>query len=184
MIVQAHKLVGVPFKAAADHGARLIMPSLVLVHYTAGPSMAGAESTLTAKDENYVSAHLLIDREGTTEQLVSFDTQAYHAGLSTWNGRTHCNAFSIGIELVNPGYARPEIFTDWPTKQARHKSGGPVRDWYTYPDAQINVLNETIAALFSAYASLLSVVGHDDVSPGRKLDPGPVFPWEQVRRAR
>lgn len=181
--IQGHRL-DVPFHAAADHGARLIMPTVVLVHYTASAGFLGAESTLTTKDDNYVSAHLLIDRDGRTEQMVPFDTQAYHAGESNWGGRTHVNAFSFGIELVNPGYSREGVSPPWPTQKARHKSGGPVRDWYTYPDAQISALNGVIAALFEAYASLQVVIGHDDVAPKRKLDPGPAFPWGAVVKGR
>lgn len=184
MRVVEHRLDGVPFKASPNHGG--YMPSRLygIIHYTAGPTTAGAVASLTAKDSSYVSAHLVIGRDGAAVQLVSFDQMAYHAGESAWDGRTKLNTCSIGIELVNPGYVRPGMPARgpaWPTAATKHKSGGPVREWYLYPDVQIRALVDVCRALQSAYPTIQEWLGHDDVAPARKLDPGPVFPWPSVR---
>lgn len=159
----------------------MVVPRFVIVHYTAGSSFGGAKETLTARDENYVSAHVIIGRDGTCVQCVRLDTIAYHAGESSWKGYRRLNSASIGIELVNPGYVRPG-FPAWPSVPAFHKSGGPKRLWYTYPDEQISALNDVLQALYSAFGSITEAIGHDDVSPGRKLDPGPAMPWALVRQ--
>jgi AmpD protein len=107
-----------------------------------------------------VSAHALIRRTGQIVQYVPFGERAWHAGQSAWQGRTGCNDFSIGVEL--------EGTDDTP-----------------YTDAQYQALAELTAALLAAYPSLSkqAVVGHSDVSPDRKTDPGPSFEWLRLRTA-
>lgn len=106
-----------------------------------------------------VSAHVLIARDGTLTQYVPFERRAWHAGKSQYRGRTACNDFSVGIEL--------EGTDDLP-----------------YEPAQYRALGELIAALRRAYPSLrdADVVGHSDVAPGRKTDPGPSFDWALLER--
>ena len=106
-----------------------------------------------------VSSHLLIDRAGEVTQYVPFDRRAWHAGLSCWRGREGCNDFSIGIEL--------EGTDDTP-----------------YTAAQYRGLSAVIRALWAAYPSLSkdAVVGHCDIAPGRKTDPGPAFDWARLAR--
>lgn len=175
------RLEGVQWMPAADHGGSLLLPRFVVVHYTAGGSLAGAARTLTAKDDAYLSAHVIIDRDGSTVQCVRLDTVAYHAGESLWRGYRRLNSCSIGIELVNPGYSRAGISAPmWPTIRAVHKAGGPAREWFAYAPEQIAALNEVLAALYSAYGSIRECIGHDDIAPGRKTDPGPAFPWAKV----
>lgn len=184
--VVKHRLEGVPFKASPDHGG--VMPSCLygIIHYTAGSTSAGAVSSLTSKDASYVSAHLVVGRDGSLVQLVPFNLIAYHAGESAWKGRTKLNTCSIGIELVNPGYLRPGTPSRspvWPTARAKHKSGGPEREWYHYPDSQIQSLVDVCRALRAAYPTIQEWLGHDDIAPTRKLDPGPLFPWPRLRTA-
>lgn len=104
-----------------------------------------------------VSAHLFIDRLGRATQFVPFCRRAWHAGVSAWRGRAGCNDFSIGIELEG---------TDC----------GP------YTVAQYRRLQRVLAALFDAYPTLSSdaVVGHAEIAPGRKTDPGPGFDWQRL----
>jgi AmpD protein len=106
-----------------------------------------------------VSAHLLIRRGGEAVQYVRFTERAWHAGRSSYHGREACNDFSIGIELEGA-------------------------DRVPYEDAQYRVLAQVIAALCAAYPSLSPerVVGHSDIAPGRKTDPGPAFDWPRARR--
>jgi len=101
-----------------------------------------------------VSAHLLIRRDGEMVQFVSFDDRAWHAGQSTFAGADNCNDFAIGIEL--------EGTDDMP-----------------YTDDQYRVLQDVTEALMSRYPALdkQRIVGHSDIAPGRKTDPGPAFDW-------
>jgi AmpD protein len=101
-----------------------------------------------------VSAHVLIDRAGAVTQYVPFHLRAWHAGPSAYRGRPACNDFSVGIEL--------EGTDDLP-----------------YAAAQYDALAAVVAALRTAYASLAAapIVGHSDIAPGRKTDPGPKFDW-------
>ena len=108
-----------------------------------------------------VSAHFLIRRTGEVVQFVSTDERAWHAGVSSWCGREHCNDFSIGIEL--------EGTDDAP-----------------YEDPQYEALAALISLLRKHYPSIRSdaIVGHSDIAPGRKTDPGPAFDWQRVRQAQ
>jgi AmpD protein len=106
-----------------------------------------------------VSAHVLIARDGALTQYVSFDQRAWHAGQSDYCGRTRCNDFSVGIELEGT-------------------------DDLEYTSAQYRALAELITALRRSYPSLAAaeVVGHSDIAPGRKTDPGPAFDWAELER--
>jgi AmpD protein len=105
-----------------------------------------------------VSAHLLVRRDGSLVQYVPFHRRAWHAGDSRWRGRERCNDFSIGIELEGT-------------------------DATAYAPAQYDVLARVVAELCRAYPTLAAdaVVGHSDVAPGRKSDPGIAFDWPLLR---
>ena len=107
-----------------------------------------------------VSSHLVIRRGGRVIQYVSFKRRAWHAGVSSYRGRKGCNDFSIGIELEGT-------------------------DRRPYTSAQYRVLAGVIGALLDAFATLSSeaIVGHSDIAPGRKTDPGPAFDWPRLRAA-
>ena len=107
-----------------------------------------------------VSSHLLVRRDGTLVQYVPIRRRAWHAGDSCWCGRRACNDFSVGIEMEGT-------------------------DETPYDDAQYARLVELLRALFVAYPSLhrRRIVGHCDIAPGRKTDPGPSFDWPRVYRA-
>ena len=102
-----------------------------------------------------VSPHLFIDRDGAVQQFVALDQRAWHAGLSSWCGRVRCNDYSIGIELE-----------------------GAVNVSYT--QTRYEVLADVLKALFEHFDHLdpANVVGHSEIAPGRKLDPGPSFDWQ------
>ena len=104
------------------------------------------------------SAHLLIRRDGEVVQFVSFNDRAWHAGKSSWQGRERCNDYSIGIECEGT-------------------------DEVPYTDAQYATLRTVLALLLEAYPQIAKerIVGHSDVAPGRKTDPGPSFDWSRVR---
>lgn len=106
-----------------------------------------------------VASHLLIKRNGGVIQFVSFERRAWHAGQSQFEGRTDCNDFAIGIELEGA-------------------------DDVPYENAQYDILTGTIQVLMQHYPAINSrrIVGHCDVSPGRKTDPGPAFDWDRLHR--
>ena len=101
-----------------------------------------------------VSAHLLIKRDGSIVQFVPFDKRAWHAGESSFKGRQNCNDFSIGIELEGT-------------------------DNLAYEKKQYEALNKAIKAIKLHYP-ITDVVGHSDIAPGRKTDPGSSFDWDQL----
>ncbi len=107
-----------------------------------------------------VSAHVCVKRDGSLVQFVPFGRRAWHAGASSWAGRRDCNDFSVGIEL--------EGCDDVP-----------------YADAQYQRLAALVRALRVAYPTISAdgVVGHSDVAPGRKTDPGPAFDWARLQAA-
>lgn len=105
-----------------------------------------------------VSAHVLVRRDGSLTQYVSFRMRAWHAGRSQYRGRGECNDYSIGIELEGT-------------------------DTTAYTDAQYGALAALTARLLATYPTLSSehIVGHSDIAPGRKSDPGPAFDWQRWR---
>lgn len=107
-----------------------------------------------------VSAHLLIDRAGAVTQFVSLHERAWHAGQSCFQGRANCNDFSIGIELEGT-------------------------DTLPYCDAQYAQLARVTRLLFGYFSALTParIVGHCDIAPGRKTDPGPAFDWTRYRHS-
>lgn len=117
----------------------------------------GADPALEDLAGVAVSAHLFIDRRGRTRQFVPFNERAWHAGVSTWRGRQRCNDFAIGIEL--------EGVDDRP-----------------YTRAQYRRLRAILEALLDRYPRLSrsAIVGHQEIAPGRKTDPGSAFDWSGV----
>jgi N-acetyl-anhydromuramoyl-L-alanine amidase len=105
-----------------------------------------------------VSAHVLVRRDGQPVQFVPFGLRAWHAGASCWHGRNACNDFSVGIEMEGT-------------------------DEGAYESAQYHTLSELISALCDSYPTLARerVVGHSDIAPGRKSDPGARFEWKLLR---
>ena len=103
-----------------------------------------------------VSAHFLIRRGGELLQFVSCCDRAWHAGVSAWKGRAHCNDFSIGIELEGT-------------------------DDISYAAAQYTMLARLVQAIRRAHP-ITDVVGHSDIAPARKSDPGPAFDWPRFHR--
>ncbi|MEO8175326.1 MAG: N-acetylmuramoyl-L-alanine amidase [Sphingomicrobium sp.] len=137
--------------------------SMIVLHYTGMPDAEGALNRLTSPDSK-VSAHYLIDEDGSVFRLVDEDKRAWHAGKSRWRGVTDINSASVGIEIVNPG----------------HEFG-----YRAFPDEQIGALIPLVAAIKERHAiGRGNIVGHSDVAPARKEDPGELFPWDALARRR
>lgn len=105
--------------------------------------------------QNRVSAHFFIRRNGDLLQFVPCGQRAWHAGASSWQGRERCNDFSVGIELEGC-------------------------DTEAFENAQYQMLDQLLRALKKAYP-ITDIVGHSDIAPGRKTDPGPCFDWKRIK---
>jgi N-acetylmuramoyl-L-alanine amidase len=135
---------------------------MLVLHYTGMPSAEGALARLTDPTTK-VSAHWLIEEDGAIISLVPEAMRAWHAGVSFWRGSTGVNARSIGIELVNPG----------------HEFG-----YRPFPERQMAALIELARDINARHAiPARNVVGHADVAPRRKMDPGELFDWRRLARA-
>jgi len=182
-------LTAFPFVRSVNIGGRLRSHSFIVVHYTEGQSAAAAIEWLTIP-KSQVSSHIVIARDGTITQLVPFDTIAWHAGESYWKGMRYLNYYSIGIELDNAGRMtrngnswRASFRKDYPDSevvQAIHKFDRKPYGWHNYPAAQVQAVIDLCKLLVTQY-EMKEIVGHDDIRPKAKWDPGPAFPLEYVR---
>ena len=161
----------------------------VVIHYTAGGS-AESSARFLIKSDVKASAHLVIGRQGEIFQLVPFDTVAWHAGESSYGNRQWLNQYSIGIELDNAGPLTKvgSEFQAWfGTKYqandavlATHRNETTPRYWHTYSEKQISLCREICELLIHKYGIKI-IVGHEEIAPKRKQDPGPAFPLDRFR---
>lgn len=140
----------------------------IVLHYTVS-DFDRALRTLTQPSSRPVSSHYLVrDHPAKIYQLVDESQRAWHAGPSYWKGHTHVNSSSIGIEIVNPGLV----------KTAKGESFTP------FPQAQINAVIALVKDIAIRHkVSPDRIVGHSDIQPQNKQDPGPMFPWKQLADA-
>lgn len=137
-------------------------PSMILIHYT-GMKTGKAALERLCDPAAEVSAHYVIEENGDLYHLVDDEHRAWHAGVSEWEGETDINSASIGIELVNPGH-------EW--------------GYRPFPEVQIAALIALCRDLVATYdIPIERILGHSDVAPGRKQDPGELFPWDRLRGA-
>jgi N-acetylmuramoyl-L-alanine amidase len=155
---------GAEVRVSPNFGPRIEVerPSMIILHYTGMRSGELAESWL-CDPASEVSSHYLVHEDGGVVQMVREADRAWHAGKSSWHGQTDINSRSVGIEIVNPG------------NLAEHPP---------FFDVQI----ESVIALCRDICARNgigrdSVLAHSDVAPGRKIDPGPAFPWEALSAA-
>ena len=135
--------------------------SMVVLHYT---EMEGADAAIErlTDPEAKVSAHYIISEAGEVTRLVPEEKRAWHAGVSYWRGETDVNTVSVGIELDHPGHAY---------------------GYREFADAQIAALVPLLARIVERYdIPRANVVGHSDVAPQRKTDPGELFPWARIAK--
>lgn len=145
-----------------NHNTRTLPISMLVLHYTGMHS--GEEALARLRDPNAkVSAHYLIEEDGRIFSLVDETRRAWHAGVSQWRGITDINSASIGIEIVNGG----------------HDFGLPA-----YPEAQIAALIALCQDIVQRHnIAAYNLVGHSDIAPDRKQDPGEHFPWKHLADA-
>jgi len=154
-------------KPSPNFDDRTLSISLLVLHYTGMETGAAALERMTDAQAK-VSAHYMVEEDGRIFQMVDEDKRAWHAGVSEWCGESNINSASIGIEIVNGGH-------DWPL---------PDGSLPPYPDAQIAALIPLCKAIMSRHnISAEGVVGHSDIAPARKQDPGEHFPWAGLAAA-
>lgn len=195
MRIRQHRLIdddgtAVDFQRSPNQSGA-ITPEYLVIHFTKGASASSSVSWLVNPDAR-ASAHLVIGRDGGITQLVAFNRKAWHAGRSRWAGRSGLNSCSIGIELDNRGDlvgAPGAWLTSWGRRvpddevvELAHSFDGQVRGWHVYTEEQLTTTARVGMALVRHYG-LKGVLGHDDIAPGRKLDPGPAFPMSSYRSA-
>jgi N-acetylmuramoyl-L-alanine amidase len=146
-----------------NFGERLLPVSMIVLHYTGMQDAASALARLCDPAAG-VSAHYCVEEEGTIHRLVAENKRAWHAGKSRWRGITDVNSASVGIEIVNPG----------------HEFG-----YRPFPDEQMASLIPLVAEIKERHGVTRgNVVGHSDVAPARKQDPGELFNWHALARLR
>ncbi|MBY6091057.1 N-acetylmuramoyl-L-alanine amidase [Maritimibacter alkaliphilus] len=187
-----HILQGAPYQQALWMGGE-ITPTIVVLHDTASPLQPGNAAAYLADNQAKVSVHFVVERDGTITQQVPVNRRANHAGQSSFNGRSGCNGFSIGIEIVNPGrmtragagkakgwWGETFSIEDMGVEEittAEHGHGL----WMGYPQAQLAAVFGLLGALFAEVTTLSDITTHWYVSPGRKVDTNPLFPLEAMR---
>lgn len=178
----------VPFVRTPNASGELEAKYLV-IHFTAGRSADESVRWLTSPAAR-ASAHLVIGRDGSITQLVPFNRVAWHAGASRWEGISGLNRHSIGIELDNAGRLRRQgeqwcawfgrAYPEDEVMEAVHKHESTSCGWHAYTPEQLDAVLEAALCIDQKYG-LRDVVGHDDIAPGRKCDPGPAFPLPNFR---
>ena len=137
--------------------------TMLVLHYTGMPTCAEAVERLT-NAEAKVSSHYLVAEDGQIMRLVDESKRAWHAGKSWWRGVTDINSASVGIEICNPG----------------HEFG-----YRPFPEVQIDALIPLVADIVQRHGITRgNIVGHSDIAPARKQDPGELFPWNRLAKLR
>jgi N-acetylmuramoyl-L-alanine amidase len=146
-------------RPSPNYNERSARVDMLILHYTGMPTAEGALARLCDPAAK-VSAHYTIDEDGVVYRHVAEEKRAWHAGVSYWAGARDINGCSVGIELVNPG----------------HEFG-----YRAFPEAQIAALIELARGIVARHAiPTPRVLGHSDVAPKRKTDPGELFPWARL----
>jgi N-acetylmuramoyl-L-alanine amidase len=188
-----HRLEGdrIDFVKSQNHGAPFDrgLPDSIVIHYTAGRSAESSVQTL-CNPSSKASAHVVVGRDGSIVQLVPFDTISWHAGKSSHGGRSGFNKYSIGIEIDNAGRLTkgPGGYTAWfgqtysetDVIEAIHRNESTPSFWHRYTEDQIDAVIELCLVLVDSY-SVSEILGHEEIAPARKVDPGPAFPLDKLR---
>lgn len=191
MEIRNHQIVGVKYSESPTHSGEFKAGNLdtIVIHYTGGPTVESAVNTLLNPTVK-ASAHLVVGCDGSIVQMLPFNLIGWHAGQSQYNGRVGYNNYSIGIEVVNLGpltksgdifrSAFGKIIPNEEVIQAIHRNEKISRYWQTYTQEQIETVKELCELLIDTY-NIKHILGHEEISPERKTDPGPAFPLDRLR---
>ncbi len=194
MKIVGNRLEGARWMESPNHGGPLQERDTVVIHYTSGGDAVSAVRWLCSPPAQ-ASAHLVIGRDAAIYQLVAFDTVAWHAGKSAYQlpdgtRREGYNSYSLGIELDNAGVLQRsgDRFLSWFGRsyaeeevcRATHRNESAPQYWLRYTEAQVAVTEE-LCRLLMADCGIKYILGHEEIAPLRKRDPGPAFPLDKLR---
>lgn len=153
-----------------------ITPTIIVLHYTASGGEDGqGDADYLSRASAKASAQVVVGRNGAIDQIVPFNKKAWHAGVSSYNGRNNVNDFSIGIEIDNWGWLKNgKSHAGVAVKNIFKGTRNGLSEWEAYNEVQLDAVEQVIAAICSAY-KITDIVGHEDIAPGRKQDPGPAL---------
>lgn len=197
MRIKTHKLFhsdgsAIPFESTENKRGRLKnrKPRFIIIHFTANGSARGTINFFK-NPANRVSAHLVVGHDGAVTQMVAFNERAWHAGRSSWLGLNGLNSYSVGIEIVNWGglqgnrgnwktWTGKSIADDRVIEASHRNNPDHSKGWEIFDEEQIEATAALVRALSEAYGiGPAQVLGHDDIAPRRKTDPGPA--WDMAR---
>lgn len=189
MRIENGRVVGVKFRRAKHSGGPM-SPRQICLHDTAGALRPFSSVEWFEKADRKVSAHFVVERDGTVTQMVELNRVAYHAGVSKWKGQTGLNSSAIGIEIVNPGKldengkASFGVVVAKPTEiefksTPEHGNGW----WLPYTESQVAAVKLLCTLIVEEYPDCNEILTHWQISPGRKIDTNPLFPLREVRKA-
>ncbi len=182
---------GVTYRESPNHGGPFGpgLPDTIIIHFTAGES-AQASVDWLCNPKSKASAHLVVGQDGSITQLVSFDTIAWHAGKSTYGERVGFNKYAIGVEIDNAGRLKKNgnRYTAWfgqaypeeEVVEAVQRNKSQPSYWHRYTEKQITIVRDLCILLVDTYP-IFTILGHEEIAPGRKEDPGPAFPLDELR---
>ncbi len=196
MTIRNHRLEGADFIQSPNVGGQ-ITPRFIVQHYTAGYTAESAVNILTRRGSR-VSAHVVVDLDGTITQLVPFNVRAWHAGPSSYMGFSGLNNHSIGIEIVNIGwlrrigtdlyqdaYGNRRTSRDFPhgmVEMPHPTVGSGTFFWPNYTPEQLDAVANLTHELIDTYP-IIDVVSHEEIDTrGWKTDPGPAFPMKRMKQ--
>ncbi len=193
MTIKEHLLEGegVNFTESPNHGGLFdtSLPDTIIMHYTGGSSAKSSVNWL-CNPKAKASAHLVIGRDGAITQLLPFNTIAWHAGKSEYRERIGFNKYSIGIEMDNAGRLTKggegytssfgRIYKEKEVVEAVRRNESTPAFWHQYTEEQITAAHDICLELVDTY-EISSILGHEEIAPRRKTDPGPAFPLDKLR---
>lgn len=193
MKILNHKLEGYYHGTSPNSSGVLRDPTILVIHFTASGGASGSgDANYFMSSAARASAHVIVGRKGDVTQVVPFNKKAWHAGKSIWRGVSNCNDYSIGIEVDNWGKLVKTAdgkIRSWTKEEVsasdcalmKHKNEDREHYWELYEEKQLEALEEVVRTILAKYPSIKEIVGHDDIAPGRKTDPGPAFPMSRFR---
>ena len=192
MRIIKNRLEGIPFIPTPNFGGE-IKPISIIIHYSAEIKTKNVINWFKDKTSG-VSAHLILDRDGSLTQMVDFNIKAWHAGASEYKSLKHFNNFSIGIELINAGqlFKNGNDYHGWrgevyPPEEVFIKTYGDecsiVSYWHKYTPKQLQTLTLLVKELMQTYSIKASMIlGHEEIAPDRKSDPGAALDMNSFRQ--
>jgi len=194
MDITNHRIAEYWHGMSPNCGGELVKPSLLVMHFTAsgGTDPSGDVDWFMSRAAK-AAAHLVVGRNGAIKQVVPFNVKAWHAGKSIWRGKPNCNDYSIGIEIDNWGKLTRSadgkirtytgaIVDPAGAAELRHKHEMTSCFWELYSQPQLDSAVDLVRLILAHYPSINEIVGHDDIAPGRKTDPGAAFDWGALRK--